>query len=229
MNAEPPIARFQMENQPRRPGYAKRSGNQDDFKQMTLFKIATIILVFPVCVQTAAADMGALAKYRGDWMINANRKYLVAVRWKEGSNTVEMRYAYSTSNCFRWTRKTWVMRHDPASNSYTATIQGRTTEHAFGEWDQETNTMTWTVGTRDGVGEAAAKPHGVRRIVHSFGDDEARWTNEYTRANGKTTSSRPMILNILVPYNEPEPSDAPESASRGVSTMVGQPRGPGDR
>jgi len=223
---ERPMTRLRMEALGPSPGYDRCSvENGRNLTRRAACVMWTLVqnYVYPSCgvritaillfcffgAETALANMGALANYRGDWMINKNRKYLVATRWMENSDTLEMRYAYSTSNCFRWTRKTWFMRYDAVTHCYTATIQGRTTAHAIGEWDDATNTMTWTIVTKAGGGDATAKPHGARRIVHSFGDGEARWVNEYVGANGTTTSSRPMFLDILVPYSEPQPSHAP--------------------
>jgi len=64
----------------------------------------------------------------------------------------------------------------------------------------------------------------VDRYIHSISDSPVK------HSDGDPRWSHEMV-DYLPPETDEmgEPSDAPESASRGVSTMEDQPRGPGDR
>ena len=152
-------------------------------------------------VVTASADMGALVRYRGDWMINGNRKHLVATRWRESNQSLEIRYSYQVSTCPRWTRESWVMRHDGTTNTYSAVIRGRKSEEsATGHWDESSNTMIWTTGAEADNSEEAG---GVRRYTHVFGVDDVTWATTYIHKSGKQIENRPLTWKVLVPYEEP--------------------------
>ncbi|NND95790.1 MAG: hypothetical protein HKN47_00505 [Pirellulaceae bacterium] len=158
-----------------------------DILHLRLLVVCIAIFGFLI-TSPARAEIGELHHYRGDWMIDQNRAHLAAVRRRETANCLELRFAYQRYTCPRWVRGTWIMQYDADANSYTAVIGGKKTRHASGNWNGQTNTMTWSIAASESKG-IQETPNHMSQISHVFDGARIIWTtgrNPSKKGSAKT-------------------------------------------
>lgn len=133
-------------------------------KTLVIGSVLAALIVFGLAsveprsdTQVSKDDLGELARYDGDWIINGDRRSLRVVTHRQ-SNLIQTFAAEYRENfgCPFTQYCSMKMTFDPATKRYRAKVKwgGRTNVEHFqepwlphdlvGTWNGETKTMTWT-------------------------------------------------------------------------------------
>ena len=147
----------------------------------TKFVLSTLLFITLVTHRVVADEPEkdpVLLKYEGDWLFRGDRKQIWYALVRDQKDKLLFRERV-IAICGLVERK-WVIHSKNADGKYMGTIrtvfQGETTAKVVGEWDDERQTMTWTVEDDPTYARIRHQFKGTKMIVTTLRktDDPAR-------------------------------------------------------